>query len=135
MTHDEAAAIHQRLDRLDQKLDKIVEAVTTQVAICSPTRAKLAALCETVYGNGQVGLLRKVERLETVAVIRGKGSPEGQISSPPGVIYVPMDPKMGDAIYIKLSGQGNRGWVNILTGYSGGVWAWASALYTPIGGS
>ena len=73
MTHDDAQAIHDRLDRQDEKLDRIVEAVTRQVAICGPTRARLAGVCESVYGNGQNGLIRKVERLETVRAMRSKG--------------------------------------------------------------
>lgn len=73
MTHDEAAALHRRLDKQDEKLDRIVEAVTAQVAICPQARAKLGAVCETIYGNGQEGLIRKVERLETVRRIGSKG--------------------------------------------------------------
>jgi len=63
----------ERLDRQDEKLDRIVEAVTRQVAICGPTRVRLDALCETVYGDGQEGLIRKIERLETVHKIGSKG--------------------------------------------------------------
>ena len=73
MTHDEARALHERLDRQDEKLDKIVEAVTRQVAICGPARARLDAVCQTVYGDGQDGLIRKIERLETVREIGSKG--------------------------------------------------------------
>ena len=73
MTRDEARALHERLDRQDEKLDKIVEAVTRQVAVCGPTRARLDAVCDTVYGDGQNGLIRKVERLETVREIGSKG--------------------------------------------------------------
>jgi len=73
MTHDEARALHERLDRQDEKLDKIVEAVTRQVAICGPARARLDAVCQTVCGDGQNGLIRKVERLETVREIGSKG--------------------------------------------------------------
>ena len=73
MTHDEARALHERLDRQDEKLDKIVEAVTRQVAICGPARARLDAVCETVYGDGQDGLIRKIERLETAHEIGSKG--------------------------------------------------------------
>ena len=73
MTHDEARALHERLDRQDEKLDRIVEAVTRQVAICGPTRARLDAVCLTVYGDGQDGLIRKIERLETVREIGSKG--------------------------------------------------------------
>jgi hypothetical protein len=73
MNKDEAQSIHDRLDRQNEKLDRIVEAVTMQVAICGPTRARLDAVCESVYGNGQDGLVRKVERLETVREIGSKG--------------------------------------------------------------
>ena len=73
MTHDEARALHYRRDRQDEKLDRIVEAVTRQVVVCGPTRARLDAVCETVYGDGQNGLIRKVQRLETVREIGSKG--------------------------------------------------------------
>ena len=73
MTTEEIQMIHDRLDRQDKKLDRIMEAVTTQVAICGPSRERLGALCATVCGNGQDGLLRKVERLETAREIGGKG--------------------------------------------------------------
>jgi hypothetical protein len=73
MTTSEIQTLHERLDRLDDKLDRIMETVTRQVAICGPTRARLDALFETVYGNGQDGLLRKVERLETVREISKRG--------------------------------------------------------------
>ena len=73
MTPDEAQAIHGRLDKQDEKLDRIVEAVTTQVAICAPTRAKLSAVCETVHGNGREGHEGRLARLETVREIGGKG--------------------------------------------------------------
>jgi len=73
MTSEQAQAIHDRLDRQDEKLDRIVDAVTRQVAICGPTRARLDAVCETVYGDGQEGLIRKIERLETVREIGSKG--------------------------------------------------------------
>jgi hypothetical protein len=63
----------ERLDRQDEKLDRIVEAVTRQVAICGPARVRLDAVCETVYGDGQNGLIRKIERLETVREIGSKG--------------------------------------------------------------
>jgi len=73
MTNDEVRALAERLDRQDEKLDRIVEAVTRQVAICGPTRARLDAVCQTVYGDGQDGLIRKIERLETVREIGSKG--------------------------------------------------------------
>jgi hypothetical protein len=47
-------------------LDQIVEALTQQVTICGPSRAKLESLCNTVYGNGRDGLVTRIDRLETV---------------------------------------------------------------------
>jgi len=73
MTTDETRALHERLDRQDEKLDRIVEAVTRQVAICGPARDRLDAVCQSVYGDGQDGLIRKVERLQTVREIGSKG--------------------------------------------------------------
>lgn len=73
MTDDQAARIHERLDRQDEKLDRIVEAVTRQVAICGPTRARLDGVCATVYGNGQDGMIRELEQLKTVRAIGSKG--------------------------------------------------------------
>ncbi len=73
MTSEDLQSLHDRLDRLDDKLDRIAESVTRQVAICGPTRTRLDGLCHTVYGDGQEGLLRKVERLETVREIGSRG--------------------------------------------------------------
>ncbi len=73
MSNDEIRSLHERLDRLDDKLDRIAETVTRQAAICGTTRARLAALDATVCGDGQEGLLRKVERLETVHRIGSRG--------------------------------------------------------------
>jgi hypothetical protein len=66
MTTDETLALHQRLDRLEDKLDQIATAVTRQVAVCGLSRGKFESLCETVYGNGREGLVTRVARLETV---------------------------------------------------------------------
>lgn len=71
MTNGEAAAINDRLDRHDEKLGKVLDAVTTQVAICKPTRARLTEVCETTYAKN--GTLDRLARLETVREIRGKG--------------------------------------------------------------
>lgn len=73
MTRDEIQSLHERLDRLDDKLDRIAEAITRQVAICGPSRARLEALGRTVFGDGQDGLVSKVERLETVREIGTRG--------------------------------------------------------------
>jgi len=63
----------EKLDRQDVKLDKIMQGVTRQVAVCEPTRTRVAAVCDTVYGNGRDGLKGRVTRLETVREIGGKG--------------------------------------------------------------
>jgi hypothetical protein len=66
MHGDDMTSIYSRLDRLDGKLDQIMEAVTQQVTICGPSRAKLDAVCNTVYGNGRDGLVTRIDRLETI---------------------------------------------------------------------
>ena len=73
MSQDDLHTIHDRLDRQDEKLDQIVQAVTRQVAVCEPTRTRVAAVCDTVYGNGRDGLTNRVKTLETVREIGGKG--------------------------------------------------------------
>ena len=77
MSPNEAQTIHDRLDRqdekLNEKLDQIIQAVTRQVAVCEPTRTRVAAVCDTVYGNGQDGLKGRVKTLETVREIGSKG--------------------------------------------------------------
>ena len=64
MNTDEMQSIHQRLDRVEDKLNQIGEAVTRQVTLCGPARAKLDGLTQTLYGNGREGLLTRVDRLE-----------------------------------------------------------------------
>jgi hypothetical protein len=59
-------SIYRRLDRLDSKLDQIMEAVTQQVTICGPARARLDTVCSTVYGNGREGLVTRIDRVETI---------------------------------------------------------------------
>jgi len=66
MSTDELHAIHQRLDRLEEKLDSILTVVAEQMAVCGPTRQRLDVRFETGYGNGRDGLLTRVDRLETV---------------------------------------------------------------------
>ena len=73
MTADEAREIHQRLDRQDEKLDRIMEAVAVQVTTCSAARHRLAQIEETVYGNGRDGLVREVQQLQTVRQIGSRG--------------------------------------------------------------
>jgi hypothetical protein len=71
MIDEELLAIHQRLDRLDAKLDQIVTALTSQVAICGPEREKLDTICHAVYGNGRDGLVTRLARLETARRVWG----------------------------------------------------------------
>lgn len=67
MSTDEMhTAIQQRLDRVEDKLDQIVEAVTRQGAVGDAARERLDAVCQTLYGNGHDGLLTRVDRLETM---------------------------------------------------------------------
>lgn len=73
MTRDEANAINNRLDGVDRKLDRLLESVAAQVAVCKPSRERLDIVCGTVYGNGHKGLVSRVVRLETVGGLRSKG--------------------------------------------------------------
>jgi|GEM_PF-2374491 hypothetical protein len=63
----------ERLDRLESKLDRIAEVVNRQEALSSLALQRLEALSRTIFGNGQDGLLCKVERLETVRQIGSRG--------------------------------------------------------------
>ncbi len=63
----------ERLDRLETKLDRIAEVVNRQEALSSMALQRLEALSRTIFGNGDDGLLCKVERLETVRQIGSRG--------------------------------------------------------------
>lgn len=65
MTDGELRDVNRRLQRLEEKIDVIVDAVTRQVAICAPSRARLDGICKTIYGNGHDGLTIRIARLET----------------------------------------------------------------------
>lgn len=70
--HCDLAPIHQRLDRIEKKLDEVAVTLTRQVAVCRPARAQLDAVCQSVYGNGRDGLACRVARLETVRRVWGE---------------------------------------------------------------
>lgn len=63
----------ERLDRLEGKLDRIAEVTNRQEALTSLALQRLEALSRTIFGNGDDGLLCKVERLETVRQIGSRG--------------------------------------------------------------
>lgn len=71
MTPAEVQMITNRLDAIDGKLDTVVEKVTTQAAVCPPTRKRVDEVCETVYGEG--GIVSRTTALETVSRMRSKG--------------------------------------------------------------
>ena len=73
MTSEQLQLIYDRLDKQDEKLDHIMELAASLSAVCPQHRARLDALCATVHGNGHEGLVRKVERLETVREIGSRG--------------------------------------------------------------
>lgn len=73
MTSDEAKAISRRLEKHDEKLDRIISAVTAQVATCKVVRGTVASHERALQGNGQSGLIRDVARLKEAKIIRGKG--------------------------------------------------------------
>lgn len=66
-------SIAERLDRLETKLDRIAEVVNRQEALSSLALQRLEALSRTIFGNGDDGLLCKVERLETARQIGSRG--------------------------------------------------------------
>jgi tetrahydromethanopterin S-methyltransferase subunit G len=72
MSNDDVQAIHQRLDRLDDKLNDLFGTLAQQVAVCSPSRARLEAVSQTLYGNGREGLVTRVDRLETMRRFGGQ---------------------------------------------------------------
>lgn len=45
------------------------------------------------------------------SIYSGSGSPEGEVSAPPGSLYLRRDGGAGSALYVKESGTGNTGWV------------------------
>ena len=52
------------------------------------------------------------------AVFEGDGSPEGVLAAPFGSLFVRIDAEAETALYLKQSGLGETGWVEILTGGS-----------------
>jgi hypothetical protein len=43
----------------------------------------------------------------------GTGSPQGNVSAPPGSIYQNLSGGVGTTLYYKATGTGNTGWVAI----------------------
>lgn len=73
MTHDDLQSIHQRLDILAERLSEIHAAVTAQQAVCQGARAKIERHEQLLLGNGREGIQTRLERLETVSALRGRG--------------------------------------------------------------
>ena len=72
MSTDDVQSIHQRLDRLDDRLNELFGTLAQQVAVCGPSRAKLEAMSQTLYGNGREGLVTRIDRLETMRHFGGQ---------------------------------------------------------------
>lgn len=71
---------------------------------------------------GLYEILRKVvNAVNDSPILRGKGYPEGRVAGRPGMMYVAEDPRMGDAVFIKLSGTGKTGWAVLGNSLSGMV--------------
>jgi len=66
VTEGEFHDIDRRLQRLETKVDLIVETVTRQAAICAPSRTRLEGVCKTIYGNGHDGLASRLAHLEAI---------------------------------------------------------------------
>ena len=74
MTTGETQAINDRLDRQDEKLDKIVDAVTRYQVQREHCMGVHKALGDDVWGaDGRNGLKGRVKELETVREIGSKG--------------------------------------------------------------
>jgi len=79
MTSAEAATINQRLDghestltNIDEKVSKLLQSSIRQVTVCENSRKDLAEVRRTVFGNGDVGLKTRVDRLEGLSGLRSK---------------------------------------------------------------
>lgn len=59
MTTDE------RLERIEEKQDRAIEILTVEVTKHDACRAQQVEHHRTLYGNGQPGLVTRIERLET----------------------------------------------------------------------
>lgn len=57
--------------------------------------------------------------LNTIPIVRGNGNPNGALAARPGTIYVPTDPLMGEAQYVKVAGTDENGWAAPINGLSG----------------
>jgi len=64
MSDEEYRDIDRRLQRLEEKLDVIMDATTRQAAICTSSRTKLDDMYKIVYGNGHEGLTTRLARIE-----------------------------------------------------------------------
>ena len=64
MSEEEYNIIDRRLQRLEEKLDVIMDAVTREAAMSVTARARLDGMYKTVYGNGTEGLISRVAHLE-----------------------------------------------------------------------
>jgi len=63
----------ERLDRLESKLDRLAEHAARQESLTALAIQRLDSMSRTIFGNGDDGLLCKVERLETVRQIGSRG--------------------------------------------------------------
>jgi len=74
---DELRAIRDRLDRFetrtDSKLDRVLEGQARLAEHCEALDSDMSRIKHTVYGNGDGGQVRDIERLKTISGIRSKG--------------------------------------------------------------
>jgi hypothetical protein len=66
-------------------------------------------------GGPTVPFLMLSGNLGGVAVYEGDGTPEGVLPSPPGSLFLSVNNTAGAAAYLKISGTGPTGWVQLAT--------------------
>ena len=51
--------------------------------------------------------------LYEITVLLGTGTPENTVSADPGRLYVDQNGSSGSTLYVKQSGTGNTGWIQV----------------------
>lgn len=72
MTQDEAQAIHARLEKIEVKLEKVVQAIAVYASQREACMELQASLKRAVWGNGRDSLDTRITKLEILSGLRGK---------------------------------------------------------------